>query len=355
MTKCRAALRTVAEKGSKTGSMKDIIRLFCSVCLCAFPLFAQASGSGTKAFDFIKIDDNARTIAMGGATVAMPNDAYGIGTNPASIAYVSKTQAEAGYFKYNADAWGGPLAYVTPYKNDGVLGGYVSYLSHGSLSASDALDENGESTGASWHVFSLVGGLSWAKQFVSNLATGVTVKGIYHAIESSQGDHISATGLAVDVGGQYRLSTKTQVIIGGAVRNLGFVVSNYSEDMENLSLPLSATVGVSVIPSQLPELRIALDLEQSNDDYLNYKAGAEYQVVPGFFLRGGYTFSEKDLENAFSSFSGSSSDTYEKSNANGLSLGAGFVTTFNGITTNIDAAYLQSLDPCFALTFLFTY
>jgi hypothetical protein len=360
MIKYHAVLRAVTEKGMKTGSMKDIMRILCCVCLCALPLCAQASGSGTKAFDFTRINFNARTIAMGGATVAMPNDAYGVGANPASIGFVTTTQAEAGYFKYNGDSWGGPLVYVRPYKNYGDFGGFVDYLSHGSLSESEAMDESGNLLGSSWHVFSLVGGLSWAKQFIPNFSTGVNVKGIYHAIEGSAGTstaatNVSATGIAMDIGGQYRFPTKTQVILGGSVRNVGFMVSDYSQELDSLKPEMSASIGVSVVPEKLPELRIALDLEQANDDYLNYKAGAEYQVVPGFFLRAGYTLSQKDLENAFKSFSGSSSDTYVKSNANTFSLGAGFVTTYNGITTNIDAAFLQSLDPCFALTFLFSY
>jgi len=340
--------------------MKELIRSVCIVFLCIFSVFSQESNSGTRAFEFLKINDNARTMAMGGAAVAMPNDAYGVESNPAACGYITQTQAVAGYLKYNADAWGGPVAYVMPYKNYGVIGGSISYLSHGSLSESEALDENGDLLGSTWHVFSLVGGLSWAKQFIPNFSTGVTIKGIHHAIEGSAGyttssETYSATGIAMDIGAQYRFSTKTQVIIGGTVRNLGFLVSNYSDEQDNLSLPLSITAGVSVVPAEIPALRIAVDLEKANDDYLNYKGGAEYELVKGFFVRAGYSFSENDLEDALKSFSGSSSDTYVKSNANGLSVGLGFVTTFNGVNAHVDAAYLSSLDPCIALTFMFSY
>ena len=320
---------------------------------------AQNENAGTRAFEFLQIDNNARTVSMGGAGVAMPSGLYGEQTNPASCGFITKTQAMLGYEKWIDDAWLGPMGYATRYKNYGVFAASLLYMSQGYLDGDDVRDELGDViAGAKWHVFSLVGDLTWSKIVYDNLSIGLTMKGIHHSIGSNQEYRASAQGIAFSGGWQYR-TMNSRFIIGGAIQNAGFIVSNYTEQSEKLKLPISAAIGVSYVPGDIPGLRLSCDFQKASDDYLNYKPGFEAAIYKKvLFFRGGYSLSQADLENAFKTLKGNKDDNYIKSNANGLSLGFGFITDIQGVATNIDVAYLgrvNGINPSFLLTFLFEY
>jgi hypothetical protein len=323
-----------------------------------FQGFAQYQDAGTSAFPFLKLDDNARTVAMGGASVAMANGIYGATINPAAAGFLTRTQAMIGYQSLILDAWAGPLGYAVPYKNYGVFSTNVMYVSNGYLDSSEALDENGNGTGTTWHVFSLVGSLGWSKLLNENLAIGVDCKGIYNPIRSSRQYNASATAVAFDAGCQYRM-LKSRLILGAAIQNAGFLVANYAKDLPRYSLPVGATLGVSYVPLYMQGLRLALDLQKANDDYLNYKPGFELAVYKkNLFVRGGYGFSEGDLEEVIKQAKNESSGAYIKSNSSGLSLGIGIAADVNNIATNVDVAYLQrseDLSPSFMVSILVEY
>ena len=52
--------------------------------LFSIALYAQNENAGTRAFEFLHIDYNARAVAMGGAAAAMPSGLYGASVNPAA-------------------------------------------------------------------------------------------------------------------------------------------------------------------------------------------------------------------------------------------------------------------------------
>ena len=183
-------------------------------------------------------------------------------------------------------------------------------------------------------------------------------KGIYHPIKSSGDYNVYASALAFDAGFQYR-SRGAQFIVGAALQNAGFLVSNYSRDFTELQLPLAVTVGFSYMPLYIPALRIACDLQKANDDYLNYKPGFEWAIYKkNLFFRGGYGFSEADLEYIIKQMKNEAPASYVKSNAAGFSLGFGIVTDINGMATNLDVACLlrsEDLGPSLALSMLVEY
>jgi hypothetical protein len=338
--------------------LRLLTRLSSFVVCSALSLYAQNGSAGTRAFEFLSIDNNARTVAMGGAAVGMPNGLNGVFTNPAICGFVNKTQAMFGYNKILLDLWAGPMGYAMPYRNYGVFAASMVYMSHGYLNGDEALDEEGNPTGVKWHVFSLVGNLTWSKIIYPQLSIGFSVKGIHHAIESSQEYHENAQGVAFDAGVQYR-GLDSRFIVGGAVENAGFLVNSFSEQADNLRLPVSVAIGVSYVPMHMPSLRLACDLQKTNDDFLTYKPGFEAAVYrKNLFIRGGYGFSQPDIENAIKTLRNEADDNYMKSSSSGLSLGVGFITEIKGILTNIDLAYLgrvSGINPSFLLTILFEY
>jgi hypothetical protein len=331
--------------------------LNCLVFLMAayvFPVGAQNSNAGTLPFDFLRLDYDARTLAMGGASVAMPNGLDGAFLNPASCGFITRPQAMAGFRSLFLDAWGGPVGYALPYKDYGVFSVNAEYLSAGSI---DQVDENYISTGVRWSQSSFTGCVSWAKVVLEDVSVGAGIRAIHDYIGSSA-THVAADAVAFEAGGQYR-TLNSRLILGCAVRNAGFMLSGYSSATDTVALPLSLTIGISYRPLYLPSVRLALDLQKAIDDYLNYKPGIEVAVYQNYlFVRGGYTFSEEDLEAAVDNFKGQSNTTYVKSNSSGLSLGVGLVAPINGIKTDIDAAYLFRVndpDPSFVLTALFEF
>jgi hypothetical protein len=328
------------------------------VVLLSAGLLAQHDLAGTRAFEFLQIDYNARTVSMGGAAAAMPNGLYGASVNPAVCGFIEKKQAMLGYEKYLLDTWAGPMGYAMPYRGYGVFAASLIYMSHCYLEGEEALDEAANVTGAKWHLYSLVGNCTWAKIVYPLLSIGLTMKGIHHSFWSTQEYNRSAQAIAFDGGAQYR-ALNSRLILGVAFQNAGFIASNYSVESLNWKLPFSGTLGISYTPLSIPGLRLACDLQKASDDYLNYKPGIEVAVYKEIlFVRGGYGFSEQDLESAFKTLKNEPNDNYIKSNFTGLSLGLGYIADIKGIATNVDVAYLgraDGVDPAFLLTLLFEY
>jgi len=86
-----------------------------------FMVSAQHAGAGTDVFDFLNIKYDARTAAMAGAGVAIPNEIYGTITNPSAVGFIDNMQAFVGNRSEAAGVWGYPLAYALPEKDKGVF------------------------------------------------------------------------------------------------------------------------------------------------------------------------------------------------------------------------------------------
>lgn len=334
--------------------MKAFNRLILTAALYALPACGQNSRAATTAFDFLKLDYDARAVSMGGASVAMPNDLNGAFLNPASCGFITKQQAYTGYRWIFMDVWAGPLGYARPYKDYGVFGVNAEYVSQGYV---DEIDENQNYTGVRWRQASFTGSMAWSKIIADNISVGAGIRGVYDYIGSTQ-KHTAAAAAVIEAGCQYRM-LNSRLILGCAMRNAGLMISGYSSATDTLALPLSLTLGVSYTPVYLPSVRLALDLQKAIDDYLNYKPGIEVAVYEKYlFVRGGYTFSEQDLEAKINEFKGEPSTTYTKSNSSGLSLGVGLNSPINGINTKIDVAYLFRVDdpdPSFLLNIMFEF
>ena len=90
--------------------IRKIALAACAAAWCAGAAWAQTDQAGTRAFPFLNLDYDARTISMGGVAVAVPNDLYGATSNPAAIGYVSRRQVVLGYRTVIDDVWGSPIA-----------------------------------------------------------------------------------------------------------------------------------------------------------------------------------------------------------------------------------------------------
>jgi hypothetical protein len=312
---------------------------------------AQNSHVGETPFAFLNNDYDARTMAMGGASLALPNDLIGVFANPAAAGFISQREVMCGMRSIIQDVFGGSLGYAMPFSNFGTFCINFVPLSYGSI---QEVDEGQSSvpvyTNTYWSAYSVAGQLSWSKIVWDQLSLGVAVRGIYER-EGSPAEGYSWNAACVQAGVQYRLND-SRLILAMAVSNAGFMVSSLEND---LKLPLALSVGISYVPYYIPTVRIALDLQQTADANLMYKPGLEVALYRKYFFgRFGYRFSETDLEELFKQLQGQPSDGYQKTTWYGPSFGVGLVTDAGDrYTINVDAA-IQLLDnadpaPCLSL------
>ncbi len=331
-----------------------------AVAVCAALAFAgavwpQAGQAGSSAFAFLNLDFDARTMAMAGVAVAMPNDLYGVTANPAVAGFISTRQVMCGYRSIMGDVWGGPVAAALPYVGLGTFALNLENVSYGSLAGVDeGPDGSPEATGVTWNSYSIVGGLTWAKIIWDRLSIGGSLREVHDYIGNSGGpdQHVSADAVMVNAGLQYRWFG-SRVIAGLAFNNAGFMISSYDAETEDLKMPLSVTAGASYTLYYLPNLRLALDLTQPSDGLLAYKLGGEFDVYKKFLtLRAGYSWSESDLESQLNVLQGEPAEGYTKTNWTGLCLGVGVNTDIGTVNMGFDAAvqFIDGMDPVLALS-----
>jgi hypothetical protein len=324
-----------------------------AVCAAFTYSFAQHPDAGTVAFPSLNMGYDARAVSMSGAAAAMPNDIYGVLANPAAIGFVNRYQVMGGYRQMMMDVWGGPLGIAKSYKF-GVFAASVTALSSGAF---DVVDENDDETGARAQSSYTSGGVSFAKIVYDGLSVGGTVKGVYHYIGAGL-ERYSADGFAVDFGVQYRLMNG-RLIYGAVLRNFGVMRSSYLDKFNEYPFPYGVEVGISHVPQHMSSLRLALDVNKINGDYLNFEPALEYAILSKtLFLRGGYAFSYMDFEKTLEKFKGERDENYRKSSANTLSLGLGIATSMDNVDVKLDAAiqfYTDVPEPSLIISLLFAF
>jgi hypothetical protein len=337
--------------------MKRTVFAMLAAAVFASSVFSQHSGAGTKAFPFLNLDYDSRTLAMGGACVAMPNDLYGVAVNPAAVGYITKRQVVAGYRSVVEDLWGGPIGFAMPYSTLGTFAINLVNISYGSLNEIIEGPDGGPlETNRKWNGYALAGSVSWAKLVWEDLSLGISARGV-HDYYGTTGEHISADAIALQAGMQYRWLAD-RIITGIALNNAGFMVAGYTDYTEDLKMPFSVSAGVSYVPFYLANARIALDLQQPSDGYLTYKLGGELAIYKKYlFVRAGYSWSEPDLEAQIKVLRGEASEGYQKTNWSGPSFGIGVNSDFGMINANVDAAVqlIEDADPAFGLSLLVSY
>ncbi|MDZ7371049.1 MAG: hypothetical protein ONB12_07765, partial [candidate division KSB1 bacterium] len=84
--------------------MKQVVLVFCALLVVALPLFSQnVTKVGTTAAGFLNIDVGARAIGMGGAYVAVSDDAMSMYWNAAGISRINGSQAVFTHNRWLAD------------------------------------------------------------------------------------------------------------------------------------------------------------------------------------------------------------------------------------------------------------
>ena len=266
---------------------------------------SNVSKVGITAATFLEIEVGARAIGMGGAFVAVANDATAIFWNPAGIARLPRGEAILIHTNWLVGTNFDFVGVVVPMGYLGSIAVNVISLSTDEMEVRTV--QRPEGTGEKFSYGDLSAGLSYAKNLTDRFSIGVNAKYISQRIW-----HMKAKGVAFDIGTLFK-TRFNGLMIGMSISNFGAsmkmegkdVFVNYDEapqfggsndqipafkKTDKFPLPLLFRVGVAmdILKSGSSRLTIAADAAHPNDNTEYINMGMEYVFNKNIALRFGY-------------------------------------------------------------------
>jgi hypothetical protein len=294
--------------------------------------FSQASLGGqrvgTASGVFLKLPTSARGLALGGAYVALVDDASSAGWNPAGLAALTQKGFSISYVQWFADLDYTFATYAQPWPWFSGSAG-VFFGSLGTM-----MDETSEympyGTGRRFAFNDWVGGVSLARRLTDKLLVGANIKYVREELGTDVGGPVTNSWL-LDVGTKYYVGLST-VRMAMLLRDFGpelkpsgtfsgiFEGSRITQDYQGFTPPTTFKFGIAFDPVQRDPHKVTATLEMNHyaDNAETVKAGLEYSLAGIGALRGGYDFNSDSM---------------------GLSLGAGLKVKFSGVGGTLDYSY----------------
>lgn len=259
-------------------------RLVFIAALILLMLASPAMGSqsaGTTGANFLKIGVGARAVGMGGAFVAIANDATSSYWNPAGLSQLEQQEITFTHNEWLQDVRYEYLGYGLPLGDKTGLGLSIIYLHMGTIAG---YDREGNST-SSFTAYDAAMLLGLSRQLNQNLSLGIGVKWINQKLESENSE-----SFAFDMGCLWKMNNFS---IGLAVNNLGTPVKFIQQEFA-----LPSKVGLGLAYRTLDnKLVFAADFDFPNDTKLIFKQGVEYNYQNSLFLRSGCQYrSEQSID-----------------------------------------------------------
>jgi long-subunit fatty acid transport protein len=250
--------------------------------------------AGTASLTFLKIGVGARAAAMGGAYVAMANDASATYWNPAGLAQIGRNELVVSHLDWLVDVDYEYLGYVHQATNNLALGGFIGYLHFADMPVTTEYHPYGNGDYFSYN--DMVAGLSGSLKMTDRFSFGITIKYVREELAE-----LHMGGVLIDLGTYYWTGYKT-LRIAAAMRNFGNDIRPGGTYMRRAANGETETSYQSYSPPTLFTLGAAMDLLHRNthlltgslqmnhpmDDQENLLFGCEYRYRALFFLRGGY-------------------------------------------------------------------
>jgi hypothetical protein len=291
-----------------------------SIIGIALVLFAaNVFGSGTTAADFLNIGVSAHQQALGGSGSTLANDISSAFVNPAGISFIDRPGATFMHNLWYQDISYEYLGSAIPLGNKSVVGVSAVYLHMGKIDAYNAYDQQIGSISP----YSIAAIASYSYRISDNISLGLNGKVISEKLADK-----TATGYAVDLGGQYLLNN---FAFGLAINNIG---PSMKYESASYKLPTAVSAGIGYMMPTLP-VSVMVGARKAVDQQISLATGIEYALNDYFSLRTGY---------------GAVGETNVSSDIN---FGAGF--RFNGGT--IDYAFNpgENLGATHAFSFTFNF
>lgn len=304
---------------------------------------AQEQRIGTNAASELLIPVGARAIAMGGGSVATIEGVDAIYWNPAGLARSNYTaNAVFSTMSYIADINVNYAAVGLTFGGLGTIGFSIKALDIGDIPVTTEVAPDG--TGGQLSPQFITAGLTYSRALTDRISVGTTVNFINETI-----GRVSASGVAVDIGVQYRdLADITGLAVGISVKNLGpsiqyggsgLLQPSLIDGADRGSSPLSLQAQQDELPSfiaiglsynvtlgETSNLLLVGTFQDNNFQDDTNQLGLEYNYDNLFFARAGFE---------------SSPDAADDAHIYGLSLGAGLHYDFTNIGITVDYAYRE--------------
>ncbi len=315
------------------------VSILMSVSIATGQYRGDVSNVATTSASFLEIGVGARAIGMGGAFVAMANDASTVYWNPGGLGKLNRPELLFVHTEWLAEINYDFATAVIPLGRIGTVGASITSVNMADqmVRTVDQPEGTGEFYGAS--NLSLM--LSYGFSLTDRFSIGFSGKYIQEKIWKE-----TAQSFAIDIGTIFRTGLNN-MRIGAALTNFGSDMQMGGEDLlvfhdpdpyqlgnndqifakletDNWPLPLNFQVGLAmeVIESQHHRLTLATDAVHPINNKESMHIGMEYALREQFMIRGGYR------------------NLFLEDSEEGLTVGAGFVARFLGnFEMLIDYAY----------------
>ncbi|MBD98936.1 MAG: hypothetical protein CMO34_03760 [Verrucomicrobia bacterium] len=265
------------------------------------PIYAQlipnfgGQRTGLSASSFLKNDMNPRSMAMGGAGVALAPDGFTIFTNPAASANIEHFNVSISSLTVGAGMNQSFISAIIPRKDKlSSFGISLNMLNSGEQEVRTEFQPRG--TGEVFYALDFATGLTYAQQLSDMFSAGMTLKYIHNQI-----DVFSASTVAADVSFLYitdyqdlKFAVMIQNFGGNSSLNGDDIPTDFNRggsiETENYTLPTVFQLGASIVPwkEEHQSLMMSVQLNHPNDNSENYRFGLEYEYLELLYLRAGY-------------------------------------------------------------------
>lgn len=202
--------------------------------------FSQTGGQST--YQFLDLDFNARSMALGGDFIALKDDDINLAvSNPASITKKMDGDLALNHFIFPSGINYGQLAYGKTVGDKGTFTGHLRYVSYGKFTRTDQAGvEEGTFTAGDYAL-----GLGYGKDLNKFFSVGANVNVIFSHLES-----YTSVGMGVDVASTFHNPEKNLTVTVLA-RNIGYQIKGYTKGNHE-PLPLEVLAGMSYKLSHAP-------------------------------------------------------------------------------------------------------
>ncbi len=318
--------------------------------ITAVDISAAQTKVGTSAAPFLGIAVGPRGVALGGAYVAIANDASALYYNPGAISQPGFSQVLVSHTAWLVGTKFDWIGVMLNLGDGNAIGVNVTQLNYGEEMLTTESNQNGGD--ATWTAADLAVGLSYARNLTDKFSIGGTAKYIQMKIWNE-----SASSMAVDVGLKYKTDFNG-LTIGMSISNFGADMRLDGKDLynnfdskpaesgnnativaqyktEDRPLPLLFRAGISIDAFKSDELRfmIAADALRPSDSAEMLNVGGELSWRDMVFIRGGLkSLFLPDREETFTAGGGAK---YELTAANVVSFDFAYQEfgKFGGIQT----------------------
>lgn len=240
---------------------------------------------GTFDGQFLKIGIGARAAAMGGAFVAVADDASALYWNAAGIARIEsdKSQLQFNHAIWPADMKFTQMGYVFHTKRiPGAIGISLRSLYMDPMVETTAYQPDPfVGTGNTFDAGYMTAGLTYARSFTDKFSAGITANFIHEGLAD-----LSQNTYAFDLGTLYDVGTMGMKI-GMAITNMGTDVT-FIERAARLPSVFRVGTSATLIQNADQKLMGSFEFSHPPDNSERLNVGAEYAFHNYVFLRGGY-------------------------------------------------------------------